>query len=131
MTLKGILLTLCVVLAVAGAWLFISESNWKLFAGLVLLSMVQQHHEKRRMEEPVSAAWRGDSAGHAVTGGLSGLKQSRKTNKANFANDRKRASEAGKKGSETRWAVQVVRVTPVANSCRPTSVPCAAKRMNH
>jgi general stress protein YciG len=47
-------------------------------------------------------AWTGNSAGHARAGALGG-KAKRKSDPGNFKADRKRASEAGKRGAKKRW----------------------------
>jgi general stress protein YciG len=43
-------------------------------------------------------AWYKDSEGHAKSGHLGGVKQGKKNNPANFANNRALARKAGRKG---------------------------------
>jgi general stress protein YciG len=45
-------------------------------------------------------SWFGNSKGHAEAGRLGGKAQGHKNNKANFANDKKKASRAGKVGGK-------------------------------
>lgn len=45
--------------------------------------------------------WHGDPEGHARAGRKGGKAQGRKNNPGNFANDRQKASEAGKKGGSS------------------------------
>ena len=47
--------------------------------------------------------WRGDSDAHAIAGRLGGKKQSRHKNPNNFANNKKAAADAGRKGMQARW----------------------------
>lgn len=50
-------------------------------------------------------AWFGNSDGHAKAGSIGGKKQSKKTNPGNFANDRKKAARAGRKGGMNKSRV--------------------------
>jgi general stress protein YciG len=48
----------------------------------------------------INFAWHGDPEGHAIAGRKGGKAQGKKTNPGNFANDRAKASRAGKAGGE-------------------------------
>lgn len=50
------------------------------------------------MAKGAGRGWHGDSAGHARAGRKGGKAQGKHNNPGNFANDRKKASEAGRKG---------------------------------